>query len=174
MQISEQIRHLRQEQHLTQQDLATKLHISRQSISKWENDTALPTFDNVVALSDLFDVPLDKLLRDDPELMASLSQPTRHSPWEVIYPAIILTLGFIGFLQLYGRSHASLSTLTDWLINAGQLIMMPVALLVARSKWWRRIDTRLKLAFWIGMGLIWLAAAVEFASGFFAGFHPAH
>lgn len=174
MMISEQIRHLRQAQHLTQQDLATKLHISRQSISKWENDTALPTFDNVVAISDLFDVPLDKLLRDDPEMMASLSQSTQHSPWEVIYPAIILVLGFIGSWQRYGHSYDSLNTLTDRFVSAGQLIMIPVALLLTRSKWWQRINTWLKLAFWIGMGLIWLAAAVEFASGFFAGFHPAH
>lgn len=54
---------------MSQNDLAEKLHISRQSISKWENGGSLPSFSNVVAISDLFEISLDELIRGDEELM---------------------------------------------------------------------------------------------------------
>ena len=57
---------------MSQNDLAEKLHISRQSISKWENGGSLPSFNNAVAINDLFDISLDELIRGDEELMDKL------------------------------------------------------------------------------------------------------
>jgi len=59
MQIGKQLQQRRKEQGMSQELLAEKLHISRQSISKWENGSSLPSFANVVAISELFDLSLD-------------------------------------------------------------------------------------------------------------------
>ena len=63
MTIGEKISKLRQGKGLSQEQLAEKLCVSRQSISKWEMDQALPQIDNVLQLSDIFKVSVDTLLR---------------------------------------------------------------------------------------------------------------
>ncbi|WP_054734879.1 helix-turn-helix domain-containing protein [Secundilactobacillus similis] len=59
MHIGARLKQQRQQRGWSQQELADQLHISRQSISKWEQETALPSFANVVAMSDLFGVSLE-------------------------------------------------------------------------------------------------------------------
>lgn len=67
MNISEKIMHLRKNSAMSQDDLAEKLDVSRQAISRWENGTALPDAGNILALSKLFNVTTDYLLNDDYE-----------------------------------------------------------------------------------------------------------
>ncbi len=50
----------------SQNDVAEELHISRQSISKWENDISYPDLDNLVKLSTYYEVSTDHLLKDKP------------------------------------------------------------------------------------------------------------
>ncbi|WP_057874671.1 helix-turn-helix domain-containing protein [Loigolactobacillus rennini] len=53
---------------ISQLQLADKLHISRQSISSWENDRAYPSLDNLIALSELYRISIDDLLKDNEAL----------------------------------------------------------------------------------------------------------
>lgn len=57
------LRHLRE--YMTQEDLAEKMNISRQTISKWELDAAQPEMDKAIELCRLFNCSLDNLFRDD-------------------------------------------------------------------------------------------------------------
>ena len=57
------LRHLKG--NMTQEDLAEKMNISRQTISKWELDTAQPEMDKAIELCRLFNCSLDNLFRDD-------------------------------------------------------------------------------------------------------------
>ena len=54
---------LRQERHLTQQQLAGILGVSHQAVSKWETGAALPDIDSLMALSQLFGVTIDQMVR---------------------------------------------------------------------------------------------------------------
>lgn len=58
---------LRKETGFTQMELAEKLKVSRQAISKWEVGTAVPSTDNLKVLSDLYGVSVDYLLNNDSE-----------------------------------------------------------------------------------------------------------
>lgn len=51
----------------SQEDLAEKLNVSRQAVSRWENGTALPDAQNLLQISKLFGVSADYLLNDDYE-----------------------------------------------------------------------------------------------------------
>ena len=51
----------------SQEDLAERLNVSRQAISRWENGTALPDAQNILQISKLFNVTTDYLLNDDYE-----------------------------------------------------------------------------------------------------------
>jgi len=56
---------LRKEKELSQADLAEILNVSRQAISRWEVGTSVPSMDNLSALSRLYNVSVDSLMRPD-------------------------------------------------------------------------------------------------------------
>lgn len=59
MKFADKIIKLRKENGLSQEDLADKLNISRQAISRWESDSVLPDATNILQLSKLFNVSCD-------------------------------------------------------------------------------------------------------------------
>ena len=65
MTFSEKIINLRKVHGWSQEDIAEKLNVSRQAISRWENDSALPDALNILQISKLFGVTTDYLLNDD-------------------------------------------------------------------------------------------------------------
>ena len=66
MDINEKIKNARVQAHLTQEDAADKLGVSRQTMSNWENGKTYPDIVSVVKMSDLYHVSLDHLLKDEP------------------------------------------------------------------------------------------------------------
>lgn len=65
MKLSEKIQTLRKCNGYSQEDLASICNVSRQSISKWEADISLPETDKLIVLSNLFQVTIDVLLKDE-------------------------------------------------------------------------------------------------------------
>lgn len=65
MKLSEKIVALRKANGMTQEELASVCNVSRQSISKWEADIALPETEKILILGDTFHVSVDVLLRDE-------------------------------------------------------------------------------------------------------------
>ena len=63
MEFSEKLLTLRKAKDLTQEQLAEKLNVSRQSVSKWESGQAVPELEKIVAMSVVFDVTTDYLLK---------------------------------------------------------------------------------------------------------------
>jgi len=67
MKFEEKLMTLRKKAGMSQEDLADRLGVSRQAISRWELGSTLPDAPNLLKLSDLFGVSIDYLLRDDYE-----------------------------------------------------------------------------------------------------------
>ena len=65
MTLAEKILSLRTAQGMSQDDLAEKLEVSRQSVSKWETAQSTPDLDKIIRLADLFGVSVDELVRDE-------------------------------------------------------------------------------------------------------------
>lgn len=63
MNIGERIYSLRTAKNLSQGDLAELLSVSRQSISKWENNSAMPDLEKIIKLSEIFDISIDELVK---------------------------------------------------------------------------------------------------------------
>lgn len=61
MSIGQKIYELRTAKNMSQGDLANELDVSRQSVSKWETDAAVPDLDKLIKLADVFEVSLDEL-----------------------------------------------------------------------------------------------------------------
>ncbi|QCK73093.1 XRE family transcriptional regulator [Streptococcus pyogenes] len=69
MEIGQQIIRYRKQQALSQEKLAEKVYVSRQSISNWENDKTYPDIHSLLLLSQIFQVSLDQLIKGDIEKM---------------------------------------------------------------------------------------------------------
>lgn len=65
MYLGRNIQFLRKQQRITQEQLAERMSVSRQTISKWEADEGIPELNKLIALSDLFSCKLDSLIRDN-------------------------------------------------------------------------------------------------------------
>lgn len=65
MTIGETIKKERVEHDLTQEELAKKMNISRQTVSKWEVGTSLPNIEQLTQLAELFNLSLDNLIKGD-------------------------------------------------------------------------------------------------------------
>lgn len=62
MKLEENLVRLRKEHGLSQNDLAEKLNVSRQAVSRWEQGAAMPSTDNLIYLSKLYGITLDELI----------------------------------------------------------------------------------------------------------------
>ena len=92
MTIAEKIKQLRKDNNMTQEDLAEKLNVSRQTISKWETNISIPDADNIVAISKLFNITTDELLDYKVETVQKKKQ--------FLLDMTVLLLGIIGFIVL--------------------------------------------------------------------------
>ena len=71
MDFNNRLYQLRKQKGLSQEELANRLNVSRQTVSKWEVGDSTPDMEKLVAISDLFDVSLDKLVmgkEDEPQI----------------------------------------------------------------------------------------------------------
>ncbi|MCL2589108.1 MAG: helix-turn-helix domain-containing protein [Oscillospiraceae bacterium] len=69
MNISKVIREQRNQLSLSQEELAEKLYVTRQTIGNWENDKSYPDIHSLILLSQIFDMTIDNLVKGDLEVM---------------------------------------------------------------------------------------------------------
>ena len=72
MELNEQIKKHRTQMNISQEELAEKIYVTRQSISNWENGKTYPDIHSLLLLSSLFGISLDQLVKGDIEIMKDL------------------------------------------------------------------------------------------------------
>ena len=104
MDIGQKLKEKRREKNLTQQELADILHVTRQTISSWEVGRTYPDLDIMVKLSDLYETPLDDLLREDSSMVESITKSVKKSEQRKIANMVLSFLLFAllmtGFLYI--------------------------------------------------------------------------
>lgn len=84
MTLAEKILALRTERNLSQGDLAEKLDVSRQSVSKWETGQSVPELDKLIRLADVFGVSVDQLVREGGPPKPAVETPPAAQP-QIVY-----------------------------------------------------------------------------------------
>lgn len=131
MTLAEKILALRTERSLSQGDLAEKLDVSRQSVSKWETGQSVPELDKLIKLADLFGVSVDQLVREGDPPKPAVETPPAAQP-QIVYverPGRRLTaVQILGVVCTAGGAGLSLVwAVTD---NA-ELLIIAMAILAA-------------------------------------------
>jgi transcriptional regulator with XRE-family HTH domain len=76
---------LRKERQWTQEDVAQRLNVSAQAVSKWENDASLPDLDMLVQLASLFETTTDALLGKKVEQVVEMSPTTKRDLNKLVF-----------------------------------------------------------------------------------------
>ena len=77
MNLADRIQYLRKQKGYSQEDLADKVGVSRQAVSKWESEQSTPDLEKVIAMSELFEVTTDYLLKGIEPLPKDVTQPKK-------------------------------------------------------------------------------------------------
>lgn len=134
--LADRIQQLRKQNGLSQEQLADKLHVSRQAVSKWESAQSQPDLDKILAMSELFQVSTDYLLKGvQPEL-------TVRPKKDLALVSRVLYLGTLFFLAVglvcaaalwYDKQNAE-SLAIGWILQAVGLVCYAVGRLLSRER----------------------------------------
>ena len=162
--LAEKILKLRKENGMSQEELAEKLNVSRQSVSKWESAAAYPELDKILELAKLFGVTTDYLLKDDagqPEYSAtetgkcarvSLQEANGYLEAKATrahrnaLSAAMFVLSPVPVILLSGAAQAHMIPLTENTAGGlGAVLLLLIVVLgcifsVTASGWMRRFD----------------------------------
>ncbi len=132
MELGTQIRKYRNERTLSQEALAEKVYVSRQTVSNWENDKSYPDVNSLVLLSEVFEISLDQLIKGDVEMMKEQIDQTDQKKFERL--SNIFTILFLAVLIMpvplvHFLSYAGLAI---WIVILGAGSY--AAMLVEREK----------------------------------------
>ncbi|MCC4121679.1 helix-turn-helix domain-containing protein [Lactococcus lactis] len=100
MEIGKRIREYRKIYNLSQEQLADKIFVSRQTVSNWENDKTYPDIQIIVSLSILFNVSLDELIREDLEEMKMKISNKKANKRADIYSLIMICSTILASLSI--------------------------------------------------------------------------
>ena len=93
MELGKQIKKCRQDAKLTQEELAERIYVSRQTVSNWENDKSYPDVNSLVLLSEVFRVSLDKLIKGDIDVMKAVIRTediAKLNRYSAIYAVLLI------------------------------------------------------------------------------------
>lgn len=65
MELGEQLQKLREQKNMSREELAQEMNVSRQAVYKWENNKGYPDIENLIKLSNLYNITLDELIKGD-------------------------------------------------------------------------------------------------------------
>lgn len=110
MELGKQIKRYRTKAGLSQEDLADKVYVSRQTISNWENDKSYPDVKSLMLLSEIFEISIDNLIKGDLDKMKREIDTQEYAQFQkdsiiftiMLAGLILLPIPLVAFLQGLG------------------------------------------------------------------------
>lgn len=87
---------------MSQEELANRIYVSRQTISNWENDKSYPDVNSLVLLGEIFQISLDKLIKGDVEIMKEVikkEEVVKMNRYGAVY-AVLLIVTLVSVVPL--------------------------------------------------------------------------
>ena len=132
----ERLKKEREKRGWSQTFLAEKIHVSRQSVSKWETGKNYPSIEVIIDLSDLFEITIDELLRSDEALTEKVIQDSKelaYAKWKDFFDAVfllgllLLIIKFVvyGINRFFGTSYLVIeSTFFEMIVAFAPVVLM--------------------------------------------------
>ncbi|WP_155997180.1 helix-turn-helix domain-containing protein [Streptococcus ruminantium] len=122
MNMADRIEYLRKTNGISQEELADKVGVSRQAVSKWENEQSLPDLEKIITMSDYFGVTTDYILKGI-EPVADKEQKSSEITSKILYIASTAFVA-IGLFSAFSGWHETQTIDTIW----GSMIIQAVGI----------------------------------------------
>lgn len=127
MKLGEKIALLRKKAGLSQEELAARLGISRQAVSRWETGSAQPDLEKVIELARLFSVTTDYLLLEEAQNRESTLSPSasdliveRKRKFRIAFGIACVFLGLVTAISALFLAQSYAQSLTEWWTDLGR------------------------------------------------------
>lgn len=105
MSLGEKIREQRKKAGLSQEQLAEKLNVSRQAITKWEADKGIPDVSNLIAISDEFGLSLDEIIRGDITVKKKVIADSSAKKWHILVIAyLVAIIAYVAYFAIFHKT----------------------------------------------------------------------
>ena len=84
MNISEKIKKIRDDERLTQEQFAERIYVSRNAVAKWETNRGYPDIQNLITISEVFNVSLDELVKEDDKVKSKIIAESSSKKWHFL------------------------------------------------------------------------------------------
>ena len=122
MEIEKKLKDVRMQAGLTQEQVAEKIMVSRQTVSNWENSKSLPDIVSIMSLSDLYQISIDELLKGDKRMKEKMEKDANiaKANKRVILTTAIITLvvGIIYSISIFvgGAFYEFCASAIQWVM----------------------------------------------------------
>ncbi len=134
MDLGKRIKNEREKLNMSQDDLAQKMDISRQAISKWETGSSYPDIEKIIKLSEIFNLSLDQLVKVDKSFQENLIKEGRRiMSGLTILGYVLIVLGVITCIWGGGQYSVNLMDPNFMSFLVGGLFLLTVGIAVIRN-----------------------------------------
>lgn len=103
MHFNEKVKEIRKKQNFTQEQFAEKIFVSRNAVAKWESDRGYPDIQNLITISEVFEISLDELVKNDKKLKNKIILDSASKKWHTL--VIIYLISIIAYIAYFHFAH---------------------------------------------------------------------
>lgn len=140
MNIADRIQTLRKSKGISQEELADKLGVSRQAVSKWESEQSIPDIDKVIILSDYFNVTTDYLLKGI-EPVTTENQKKINGQIPVIISTVLNFIGVITSCALWKERQSTIDIVIGLIIIAISCMIFGIGMIESKTDTKQKVKT---------------------------------
>lgn len=171
MDLGTKIKVQREKKNWSQQELADQIHISRQSISKWEQNKAIPSITNIVMMSNLFNISLDELMKDDEILVKKMDAQMKiaRSLRNIMISVLIAFVLFI----IIASFHVNIYNIREYFTDAALVIVIMIMFKIDWHQLDKAIPRKISVLIVIALVLYLIPEINDFIMSFITGWQDA-
>ncbi|MGR3779163.1 helix-turn-helix transcriptional regulator [Bacillus paramycoides] len=134
MLLNERLKQLRAQYNYTQENVAQKIGVSKQSVSKWESGKTYPDIDNLIILSDIYNVTIDELIREDSVLKKRIKIKKKNRVVDFLGGSLVFVIFYvIKEVLITQRSPLQFSSLKNFIVSS--MILVTIWFITAVIFW---------------------------------------
>lgn len=138
MNISEKIKQIRNKEGLTQEQFSEKINVSRNAVAKWETNRGYPDIQSLINISEIFNISLDELVKDDINVKNKIIEESASSFFKKWHLLVIVYLVAIIFYIIYFE-YAHRIFMIGFLISTISMLGIEIYILIKDKIWKNKI-----------------------------------
>ena len=151
MNMADRIQHLRKSKGISQEELADKVGVSRQAVSKWESEQSTPDIEKVILLSDFFDVTTDYLLKGIEPVSENITKKSDARIFSLV-GSVFNFIGLVVAIMIWENEQTPSSVAVGLILLAVGIMVFALGQFIGENKE--------KASFWFWIVNIWIITLI--------------